>query len=250
MTTPRTEPPRHARYSSKRMDATHATKHAETTIAGLRLTLHPTRTAFAPALRTLFAADLHLGKHAAFRAAGIPVPETAGARDLDTLSHTIDATRPEQLVVLGDLVHNRAGLNERTIDATARWRRRHAQLAVTLITGNHDRHAGTLPAEWRIETRSPGATLGPLTLIHDPDDPDAGEHNLAGHLHPAVRLTDRANGTATRLPAFIQTPTTLTLPAFSAFTGTKVVRPAPRDRVFAVCPDAVVPIHNPAPAPR
>jgi len=225
-----------------------STADARTLFAGLELILLPSRAAFAPHLGALFTADIHLGKPAAFRAAGIPVPEHATDRDLKTLTSAIEQTRPAKLVILGDLVHSRQGLTPRTVDAVSRWRAAHEHITITLITGNHDRHAGALPAQWNIDQKPPGTELGPLTLTHDAQRDPVGNATLAGHTHPAVRLKSPGGRTATRLPAFIQSPNILTLPAFSAFTGTKLVRPTTRDRVFAIGDDAVVPL--PAHAPR
>jgi metallophosphoesterase superfamily enzyme len=48
--------------------------------------LLPGRAAFLPASATLLVADLHLGKAATFRQAGIPVPEGSAQADLARLT--------------------------------------------------------------------------------------------------------------------------------------------------------------------
>ena len=54
--------------------------------AGERLVLLPEKAVFWPSEKTLIVADLHLGKTAAFRAAGIGVPELTTTADLDAVA--------------------------------------------------------------------------------------------------------------------------------------------------------------------
>ena len=61
------------------------------------------RTLYWPARKTLFLADLHLGKGAAFRAEGRPVPEGSTAETLRRLSNAICETACERVILLGDL---------------------------------------------------------------------------------------------------------------------------------------------------
>ena len=58
-----------------------------------------------PAARTLFVADVHLGKAAAFRAGGVAIPRGATASDLERLSALLARTGAARLVVLGDFLH-------------------------------------------------------------------------------------------------------------------------------------------------
>ena len=74
-------------------------------IAGENVLLYADRALHWPAGRTLFVADVHLGKTAAFRAGGVALPGGATAANLARLSALVDATRCEALVVLGDLFH-------------------------------------------------------------------------------------------------------------------------------------------------
>ena len=70
-------------------------------VAGETLWLLPSGAVWWPATRTLFAADLHLGKGAAFRAQGQPVPAGSSARTLALLDDLFVAHRATRLVVLG-----------------------------------------------------------------------------------------------------------------------------------------------------
>jgi hypothetical protein len=115
-------------------------------IAGHSLVLSSLRAAFDPALRCLFVADAHFGKDAVFRARGIPVPIGSTADNLMRLDILIAEFEPATLVFLGDLLHAREAHARETLEALHGWRARHAGLRVVLVEGNHDRHAGALPA--------------------------------------------------------------------------------------------------------
>lgn len=205
---------------------------------GVSLTLLPERAVWWAAEKTLFIADPHFGKAATFRFAGIPVPETSHDKDLERLSHLLLMTHAQRLVILGDFLHGKTGRNEAMFASLAAWRARHAETEIVLVEGNHDRHAGALPEELQIPCVSGPWHLGPFHCRHEPqEDPEAPV--LAGHIHPAFRLSDRM-GDSLRAPCFHFSARVGILPAFGSFTGTHGMRQQPNERVFLIGPDAVI----------
>lgn len=204
----------------------------DVTIRGEGLRLLPEKAAFWPRAGTLFVADLHLGKPDTFLAAGVPVPPDTAAADLARLSGLLASTGARRLVVLGDLFHARAGRSAGLFATVADWRAAHPDLAVLVVRGNHDRHAGDPPPGWNFTPVSEPHPDPPFALRHHPD-PTPGLYTLAGHLHPAYTLRGRGRQRL-RLPCFWFGPGVGVLPAFGGFTGTADVRPAPGDRVFVV----------------
>lgn len=170
---------------------------------------------------TLFVADVHLGKAAAFRAGGVPVPRGATAADLGRLSLLLERTRCTRLVVLGDLLHAPQGRVPALDAAVAAWRGRHAGLAITLVRGNHDARAGDPPPSWGVDAVAAPYLLAPFVLHHEPATPPTG-YALCGHVHPGVRLRGAA-GDSVRLPCFVLGPRRALLPAFGRLTGLAVV---------------------------
>jgi uncharacterized protein len=211
---------------------------SECFVAGERLVLLPERAAWWPAAKTLFVADFHLGKAASFRSAGIPMPAGTTTDNLERLDRALAAGPAAHLVILGDFLHSAQGRAEKTLDRFAAWRNTRPDLAVTLVRGNHDDRAGDPPPEWNMRCVDPGERLGPFALVHEPA-PVAGAYALAGHIHPAVRLSERG-GQALRLPCFWFGPRVGVLPSFGAFTGSALVRPREGDQVFVVADDEVV----------
>lgn len=181
--------------------------------------------------RWLVVADAHLGKAATFRARGVPVPEGTTQANLARLTALVEATQPRRLVFLGDLLHAREAHGQ-TMQLFALWRARHARLPMTLVEGNHDRHAGAPPPALDIEVVDEPWPVQGMALCHHPQT-IAGLHAVAGHLHPCVRLYGAANDTV-RLPCFWQRAGLLTLPAFGEFTGGAPIARQAGDRVLAV----------------
>src|SRR6478752_4639680 len=91
----------------------------------------------------LIIADLHWGKAATFRAAGVPLPPGTTTDDLARLDRALARTGARRLILLGDLFHARAGRHAAaTLVTVAAWRSAHPSLDVLLVRGNHDRSAG------------------------------------------------------------------------------------------------------------
>lgn len=213
---------------------------------GRALSLLPERAAWLAEAGLLLVADAHFGKGASFRRLGVPVPRGtthANLARLDALVGRLTGVR--ELVFLGDFLHAASGRAPATLQALRAWRQRHARLAVTLVRGNHDDHAGDPPAELEMQVVDEPWLHAGLALCHDPATARPPHcYALAGHLHPAARLGRGFD--ALRLPCFhARADAVLVLPAFGEFTGGALVRPAAGDRLYLVAGHQVLP-HTPS----
>ena len=182
--------------------------------------LLPERAVWRQDTRTLFVADVHIGKGAHFRSLGVPVPAGATRENLARLDGLIDAYDARELVVLGDLFHAPAAYREASRGEFVAWRARRAALSLRLVAGNHDLRAGRAPASLGLEWVDEPHLLDGLVCRHTPpEELDAeGPPVLAGHLHPAARLHGPGRDRL-RLPCFLMRGRLLVLPAFGEFTG-------------------------------
>lgn len=203
------------------MDGDHVLRWPASEGSVLTLWLMPERAVFEPVSRTLFVADMHLGKAAVFRARGLPVPRGTSTATLARLSQALERTGAARLVVLGDFLHARESHAAGTLAALSAWRARHPALDCLVVEGNHDVHAGRVQASLGIEVRAEPYVCGLLRGVHAPpggvSDSAPGVLTLAGHVHPVVTLRGRAD--SLRLPVFWLKGHVLTLPAFGEFTG-------------------------------
>jgi DNA ligase-associated metallophosphoesterase len=207
-------------------------------VAGEHALLSAQRAVVLPAQSTVIVADLHWGKSATFRAQGVPVPPGVTAADLTRLSEVIAESGCERLIVVGDMLHAKAGRHERTLDAIARWRYAHASLAMILVRGNHDTRAGDPPEQWRIACVDGPLLVGGLALQHHPGE-HATHYVMAGHLHPHVVMRGRGRQ-GVRLPCFAFGRRGAVLPAFTGFTGGGAYRPAGDDQLFVIVEGEVI----------
>ena len=191
-------------------------------VAGTTLICLWQRMLYWPAERTLFVADVHLGKAASFRASGVALPSGHSTRDLDRMSALVDAYRAERLVILGDMVHTEASYSDALDRSFRAFRSRHAALSLILVRGNHDRHAGDAPSAWGVHIVAEPYCLNPFACCHEPHAAAGIGYELAGHLHPALRLQTARE--AERLPCFWQHPKGIVLPAFGSLTGNHTLR--------------------------
>jgi DNA ligase-associated metallophosphoesterase len=208
----------------------------EIAVAGERVQLLAEKALYWPAQRTLVVADIHFGKAAAFRALGVPVPRGTTTENLAALDALVARHGAEHIVFLGDFLHARAAHAPATQAALFAWRRRQAALRLTLVRGNHDRHAGDPARELGIDMVDEPFALGPFSFCHHPDLDTPG-YVLAGHVHPVFVLATRFD--ALRLPCFVVGPGRMILPSFGSFTGGFVITREPGDAVYVSSGEAV-----------
>ncbi len=205
--------------------------------AGERLDLLPERALWWSAGSTLFVADLHLGKAATYRALGQPVPGGTTQENLARLDSLLTRHRPRHLVFLGDFLHAAQARTPGLLALLDAWRGRHADIAMTLVRGNHDSRAGDPPPGLHIEMADEPWLLGPFACCHHPQQHPT-HFVLAGHLHPSLTLHGRGRDRL-RMPCFVHEPHQAILPAFGEFTGGWQMEAAPGRRFYGVGGDAV-----------
>lgn len=208
--------------------------------AGEELNALPQRVLWWPAARTLAVADVHLGKAAAFRGLGVPIPEGTETEDLERLGRLLAALQPAELIVVGDLLHSPRGNSPALAENLRCWRARFPSVAVTLVSGNHDRKAEAFLAAAGIERIADFLQRGPLCFVHDSArTPSGAGFAIAGHRHPVVKLRERS-GAWLRLPCFIVDRGCLILPAFGSFTGGELFHPEEGRRILLCGSDRVL----------
>lgn len=224
------------------------------------LELHPFPGAFWRVGRDLFVADLHLGKDAAFRASGIPVPSGPSDKTLDRLATAIERLRPERVWILGDLVHSVRSLTDPIRQRFERFLSDHPTVDFALVLGNHDLGIRDRLQGLRVDVFDPPHRRGDFLLVHDAtteiaampplgsDDDDNLPLVIGGHIHPAVTIA--ARGAREKLACFHQRGDRLTLPAMGVFTGTHRIEPRPGDEVHVVAGDSVIRISATRPRSR
>jgi DNA ligase-associated metallophosphoesterase len=201
--------------------------------------LHPLRCIFWEKERTLILSDLHIGKTGHFRKEGIAVPQMVYQQDLHRLFQVIQYFNPARVVLVGDLFHSRSN---KEWDWFAKWRKDFPGIDFTLVLGNHDK----VPAEQAEELMlyvTDTLQIGTILFLHDAETletlPEGVRGVISGHVHPAV-IIPAGIRQSVRLPCFHFTKKTCTLPAFSLFTGTHVIRPRVADHVFAITPAEII----------
>jgi DNA ligase-associated metallophosphoesterase len=208
-------------------------------LEGETVHLLPQKALLWKARQMLVVADIHFGKAASFRALGVPVPHGTTQENLDALETLVTQHAVRHIVFLGDFLHARAAHAPATLTAMLAWRRRHGELRLTLVRGNHDRHAGDPAQALAIEVVNEPWTLGPFSFCHHEDTAAPG-FILAGHTHPVYVLATRSD--ALRLPCFVRGARHLVLPSFGAFTGGHPVRAGPDEAIYLSSGDAIHPL--------
>nr|WP_068890488.1 ligase-associated DNA damage response endonuclease PdeM [Pedobacter panaciterrae] len=188
------------------------------------------------ARKMLIISDLHIGKSAHFRKSGIQVPDLINQTDLQRLTGLMSEFNPETLLVTGDMFHNNINSDA---NAFTHWRKSYADLKVVLIKGNHDNLKNGDYEALDIEVHQKELLIAPFRFIHDkPGDVDE-YYNISGHIHPGVIIYGKAKQRL-KFPCFYFGKHCAILPAFSVFTGLKILDAEEDDCFYAITPDKVV----------
>jgi DNA ligase-associated metallophosphoesterase len=200
-------------------------------LEGETLHLLPEKAVFWEEKEMLIVADVHLGKAAHFRKAGIPVPAAVHWQDLKVLSSLLSGFQPAKVLLLGDLFHS--ALNNEWWDFEYLLAQ-YPAVQFILVKGNHDmlpEAAYRLP---NLEVHAEVLTIVPFVFSHIPPEKDKSQEGyyISGHIHPGVRVIGE------KLPCFYFSPEGALLPAFGRFTGFVSIKVRKRDRIFVILPPA------------
>lgn len=162
--------------------------------------------------RVLIVSDLHFEKGSSYAAKGQLLPPYDTAATLSLIERLCEETHPRTVISLGDSFHDRSA-ELRLPDVYAeRIRQLTAAHDWVWVEGNHDPD----PPEHLGGRATHCLRIGPLVFRHEPTG-ERGE--VAGHLHPAVKVKGTGRSRSLRRRCFVTDGSHLVMPAMGAFTG-------------------------------
>lgn len=200
------------------------------------LILDKERAIYLPPQQLLAISDLHLGKAAHFRKAGLAVPNDVSKKDLERLTRLLIQYQPKTLLINGDMFHS--DYNSEIAEFAA-WKKDFDHIEFILVKGNHDRQNESVYEELGILVHDPSYDVGEFSFIHDAADDQSDLYPIGGHIHPGINIYNRTKQRI-KLPCFYFGTGYAILPAFSVFTGLQLVKPKEYDQVFAITPSKVI----------
>lgn len=188
--------------------------------------------------QALIVSDIHLGKSAHFRKAGIAVPAHIGQDDLYRLQKLITVYDPAQVIIVGDMFHSS---HNNDVPLFKLWRQQFPHIKFKLVKGNHDIMAERVYAELDVEVYDE-LEINEIHFVHEPcEEWDDARYTFSGHLHPGVAVSG-AGRQRLRLPCFYFGRRCSILPAFGRFTGLAMMDMEEADAVFVIANNSVLKI--------
>lgn len=184
------------------------------------LTLTNQRALYWESQKTLVLSDLHIGKTAHFRKAGIPIPSAILDTDLRRLQSLIDHFFVETILVVGDLFHAE---NNTDVDQFQTFVQDNPTINFELIKGNHDRLNNSFYEAIGIAVYKTHKDVGAFRFVHDEQHCKGVLFCISGHTHPGVTIKGRGK-VFIKIPCYEVSEQRLILPAFSEFTGLNTKR--------------------------
>jgi uncharacterized protein len=201
------------------------------------LWLSSARVIFWEEQKKLIVSDTHFGKTGHFRKSGLAVPQNIYKEDLQRFLDQYNQFKPTQIFVIGDFFHSTAN---KELDLFLKWRNDINHVPITLVRGNHD----ILKDEWyncaAIQLVEGIHEVGPFSFVHDPMEIKENEqYYFCGHVHPGIAMRNGARQYLS-FPCFFFDQQKCVLPAFSKFSGLKIMKPKKTDAVFAITETHVI----------
>lgn len=208
----------------------------EVEVFGELFELLPQRAIFWKKEKMLLLADMHLGKVNHFRRSGIPVPIKANDKNIEILVDLMWKIKPERVVCLGDMFHSHYNPEWEVFGELVR----HFKAAsFELVLGNHDIMSEGQYLRKGIKLYDT-LQINQFLFTHHPlEDLPSNLYNLAGHIHPGVRL-DGKGRQSVMLACFHFGKLQGLLPAFGMFTGLARIEPRKEDKVFVIVDNKIL----------
>jgi DNA ligase-associated metallophosphoesterase len=209
-------------------------------VCGEVFELLPHKAIYWPKMKSLFIADLHIGKINHFRRSGIALPSRANDRNIEMLVDVLESTKPDRVIMLGDLFHSHYNQEWEVFGEVVRH---FGRMSFELVLGNHD-IMSNLQYERKGIRLHDKLSIDNFVFTHHPmEEMDSEQYNIAGHIHPGVSLRGRGRQALT-LPCFYFGQNQGLLPAFGVFTGLARIRPVKDDKVFVIVEDKIMSVSN------
>jgi len=198
---------------------------------GIALELCAERAVWWEHQKTIFVADLHIG-----RSAFGNQDEASIHHSLERLRILVEHHRATRIVFLGDMFHMKKNYNATVLRIVAAWREKLRNVIMLLVRGNHERVLGDPPPELAITCVDPGYSEEGLTFLHEPRHSDT--YTLCAHLHPNI-LVPSTRVAAEAVPCFVLGPSYLVLPAFDDLQPGRII-PHRDDESYAYIQNGLV----------
>jgi DNA ligase-associated metallophosphoesterase len=129
-----------------------------------QLLLSPERCIYWENKQTLLLSDMHIGKSAHFRKAGIAIPQQVFQEDLHRFFQQVHVFSPKQIIVTGDFFHSFANQEHGWF---AKWRTVLDNVKIILVRGNHEILTNSAYVDLGIEIVEKELQHGPFRFSHE-----------------------------------------------------------------------------------
>lgn len=190
----------------------HGEQGEDILVCGKRFSTDPSGALFWPEQNTLIVADLHLEKGSAKAGKGRLLPPYDTRSTLRRLAAVMDRYDPDRVVALGDSFRDVAAAERMPLGERKKLSILRQGREWYWVTENYEPD----PPDWLGGIVCPALTLEGIKFRHQPSSGQKS-HEIAGHLHPAARLTRR--GASVRRKCFISNGARLVIPSFGVYAG-------------------------------
>ncbi len=204
------------------------------TAFGQTFILLPQKAIFWLEQKALILGDLHFGKATHFRKNGIAIHNEVAAIDFQILENLLQETNPDTVYFIGDLFHSELNSELELLQTITS---KYNTIKFVLLKGNHD-IIGNLVFEKAGIIVLDQIKIDKILLSHEPME-SAELFNIHGHIHPGIILKGKAKQSL-KFPCFYFTKNYVILPAFSSFSGLKIMENKKAEAIFIIANNKII----------
>ncbi len=204
------------------------------TAFGQTFILLPQKAIFWLEQKALILGDLHFGKATHFRKNGIAIHNEVAANDFQILENLLQETNPDTVYFIGDLFHSELNSELELLQTIIL---KYKAIKFVLLKGNHD-IIGNLVFEKAGIIVLDQIKIDKIILSHEPME-SAELFNIHGHIHPGIILKGKAKQSL-KFPCFYFTKNYVILPAFSSFSGLKIMENKKAEAIFIIANNKII----------
>lgn len=198
------------------------------------MTLLPVKAIYFEKHKTLLVSDIHLGRIGHFKNSPVALADGLAETDMVMLNRIISTFDVSEIFILGEIFPRKENYDYRLFKT---WRDLHQNIDVNLIKESTEMMSDEIYTNFEIRIHRKYYLWNKFLFTHKPLVKDVKltgcEYVFSGYINPGININGKGR-TLQNLPCYYFDANQCILPAFGEPNRKSLMKPSPKDRVYAI----------------